>query len=147
MRSTLRDEVSAFLLEHGPARAKEVAFGIRARRDDVDAVLQGDGFLVVERPPGAAPLARYFDVSHRVPRGSGGKSRAAAMLDVLRDGKRHSRAEIFRLTGRFFLTNNAAAELRKAGHDVECASEHGVIVYWLNQPATKPETASAEAAA
>lgn len=137
MRPALREEIREFLLEHGPARAKEVAFAIRARRDDVDAVLAGAGFLVTERPAGANSRARYFDVSHRVPGGRGGKSRADAMLAVLRDGRIHSRDEIFQLAGRFFLTNNAASELRSRGFDV-CHGRQGRLdVYWLKQPAVR----------
>lgn len=44
-------------------------------------------------------------------------NRAAKMLEVLRDGRPHSRRELFECCG-FFLTNNAAAELREQGYDV-----------------------------
>jgi hypothetical protein len=146
LRASLPDEVAEFLREHGPATASAVAMGIRARRDDVDAALTGARFCRVQRPEGASPRAVYFSLSPRVQYFRGGKSRAAAMLDVLRDGKRHDRDEIFRLAGRFFLTNNAAAELRKAGYDVRSGYQgENVVVYWLNAPAVKTVEAKAGA--
>lgn len=47
-----------------------------------------------------------------------GTNRAARMYQVLQDGRAHSRAELFEHGG-FYLTNNAAAELRAQGHAVE----------------------------
>ena len=57
-------------------------------------------------------------------------NRADKMLSVLRDGKPHSRRDIFDRIG-FLLTNNAAAELRAQGHDVRQSREQvdGVTVY------------------
>lgn len=58
-------------------------------------------------------------------------NRADRMLEVLRDGRPHSRQEIFDRAG-FMLTNNAASELRARGLDVEQWQEsRGVFVYRL----------------
>jgi hypothetical protein len=97
----------------------------------VDAILAGDGFRRVQRPPGqsrGSARATYFGVSRRV------LSRAELMLRVLRDGKRHSREEILRAAGSFFMTNNAAAELRKQGYNIRHAREGYLDVYWLERP-------------
>lgn len=45
-------------------------------------------------------------------------NRADKMLAVLRDGRIHTRHDIWRAVGEFFLTNNAACELRARGLDV-----------------------------
>lgn len=45
-------------------------------------------------------------------------NRAARMYEVLRDGKPHSRRELHEAGG-YYMTNNAAAELRAQGHAVE----------------------------
>jgi hypothetical protein len=57
-------------------------------------------------------------------------SRAARMLEVLRDGKPHTRRDLFNRIG-FFLCNNGASELRAAGYDVRQSRERvdGVNVY------------------
>jgi len=57
-------------------------------------------------------------------------NRADKMLEVLRDGRPHTRRDLFERCG-FFLTNNAAAELRARGYDVRQsrARVDGVIVY------------------
>ena len=57
-------------------------------------------------------------------------NRADRMLEVLRDGRPHSRREIFDRAG-FMLTNNAASELRARGLDVRQWREDGVYVYKL----------------
>lgn len=124
MRATLRQEVTAFLAAHGPATAPEIALGVRARRADVDALLAGGGFCQVDRPEGAHPYSVYFAASRRVPRVTE-RSRAGVLLSILRDGAWHSRDEILRLAGRTFLTNNAAAELRRADFDVRYSSSRG----------------------
>jgi hypothetical protein len=53
------------------------------------------------------------------------------MLEVLRDGQRHSRRDLFERIG-YFLTNNAASELRAQGYDVEQTRENvnGDVVYY-----------------
>lgn len=118
MRASLPEEIAAFLRASGPARAKEIAAAVRARRADVDAVLAGAGFAVAARPVGAYSRSRYFDVSRRVPRSDARGSRADLMLRALADGRPHTREEILQAAGRPFLTNNAAHELRKRGLDV-----------------------------
>jgi hypothetical protein len=57
-------------------------------------------------------------------------NRALLMLEVLRDGRPHTRREIFDHAG-FLLTNNAASELRAMGYDVQQSRERvdGVNVY------------------
>ena len=75
-------------------------------------------------------------------------NRADRMLDVLRDGQRHSRRDLFERCG-FFLTNNAASELRAQGYDVEQTRErvNGDVVYFyrlrgsLASPSESPQTA------
>jgi len=52
------------------------------------------------------------------------------MLTVLRDGKPHSRHEIFQRVG-FMLTNNAASELRARGLDVEETRDGDNYLYQL----------------
>lgn len=116
MRASLRSEVEAFLLRHGAHTAKQIAAAIRARRADVDVILAEPVFSVAPTPDGALPRATYFDVSHRVPRSQ--RARADVMLDVLRDNRAHSRSELWEAGGGFFLTNNAAAELRHRGFGV-----------------------------
>lgn len=113
----LRAEVHAWLLEHGPAQAKTIAVGVRARKAEVAAVLAQDGFSQAERPGGTHPQSEWWIASRRVPRVTEG-SRAARLLSILSDGEWHSRGDILVRAGRSFLTNNAAAELRAAGHDV-----------------------------
>ena len=53
------------------------------------------------------------------------------MLRVLADGRPHSRQEILRSADTFFLTNNAASELRGRGHNIERTYKHGEPVYRL----------------
>lgn len=119
MRATLPQEVKEHLLAAGPKTASEIALGVRARRDDVDEVLAGGGFMRVAHPDGASPRGVYFGVSERVPRARSAASRRAdLLLDILCDGRRHSRHEIWSLTEEYFLTNNAASELRRRGHTV-----------------------------
>jgi hypothetical protein len=57
-------------------------------------------------------------------------NRAQLMLVVLRDGKPHTRRDIFERVG-FQLTNNSASELRAKGYDVRQSRERvdGVNVY------------------
>jgi hypothetical protein len=133
----LRDEVAGFLLEHGPSTSSQIAAGVRARRNSVDEELLAGPFVVAPTPEGANHRARHWVglpvASCRVPSGQG---RAAAMLGVLRDGRKHSRVEIFKAAGRFFLTNNAASELRAKGYDVRHGRDGGLDVYWLASPAT-----------
>lgn len=120
--------------------------GVRARRADVAAVLRGSGFEVAPRPEGTETRATYFVVSDRVPEDDaatrvlmplrrGGKSRAERMAAVLADGRWHSRREIWEAAGGFFLTNNAAAELR---------TKHGKnVVYDARQDAYRIAPAAA----
>lgn len=130
MRATLRQEVVEHLTAHGPLTASALAIGVRARRDDVDEVLAGGGFTRVPHPEGASPRAVYFDVSEHVPRTRTMASRRAdLLLEILRDGRSHSRDEIWRLTEAFFLTNNAASELRRRGHQI--VYERGTDSYRL----------------
>lgn len=133
MRETLPVEVETFLRDVGTSTANEIAFGVRARRDDVDEVLKGDAFRRVPPPDGCSPRAAYFNLSHLVPaHPTGTVSRADRMLEVLRDGRPHSRHEIFEAAGGFFLTNNAASELRcKRGLNIVQRRERGNVVYQL----------------
>ena len=57
-------------------------------------------------------------------------NRADRMLAVLRDGREHSRQDIFDRAG-FMLTNNAASELRAQGHNVIHSKRDGLDVYQL----------------
>lgn len=50
------------------------------------------------------------------------------MLEVLRDGRDHSRQDIFDAHG-YMLTNNAAAELRARGYDIQHSKHDGLDVY------------------
>lgn len=132
MRETLAVEVESFLRVHGATTATAIAVGVRARRDDVDEVLKADTFGRVPAPDGCSPHAHYFNLSYLVPsRAPATVSRADRMLSVLRDRRPHSRQEIFEATGSFFLTNNAASELRGKGFIVEQRRERGVVVYQL----------------
>ena len=67
-------------------------------------------------------------------------NRASRMLEVLRDGQRHSRRDLFERCG-FFLTNNAASELRAQGHDIEQTREmvNGDVVYFYLLRGSLPE--------
>lgn len=143
MRETLPVEVEAFLRDAGTSTANEIAFGVRARRADVDEVLTGDTFRRVPPPDGCSPRAAYFNLSYLVPaRPTNTVSRADRMLEVLRDGRPHSRQEIFEAAGGFFLTNNAASEIRKKhGIDVAHRVERGVHVYQLASTSDEDEAA------
>lgn len=129
MSRDLQAEVTAFLAEHGPARAKEIAAGIRARLAEVMAVLDQDGFSQAERPAGAHPHSVYWVASRRFP-----QSRSGLLLSILQDGEWHTRAMIFERAGRSFLTNNAAAELRAAGHVIEYSAKAGYRLVSLEAP-------------
>ena len=138
---TVRDlaaEVAAYLEAHGPARSGMVAAGIRARRIHVIQTLHAGPFEKTSRPEGGDPRATYWRNatirSRAVPRAQRRINRADRMLAVLRDGRKHSREEILALAGGpFFLTNNAASDLRKKGHNVRYAVEGGLHVYWLQR--------------
>jgi hypothetical protein len=69
-------------------------------------------------------------------------NRATRMFEVLRDGQRHSRRDLIERCG-FFLTNNAASELRAQGYDVEQTRErvNGDVVYFyrLRGSLSEPE--------
>ncbi len=127
----LQTEIAAFLAR-GPATGAAIAMGIRVRRAVVDEALLAGPFVEAPAPEGANPRARHWQTapisSQPVP---GGKTRAAAMLSVLADGRKRSRDEIFEAAGRFFLTNNAASELRAKGYDVRQGREGKLYVYWL----------------
>jgi len=141
MRATLGSEVESFLRTHGASTATEIALGIRARRDDVDDVLASDTFRRVPAPDGCSPRAAYFSLSYLVPvREKAQIGRADRMLSVLQDGRAHSREEIFERVG-FFLTNNAASELRKRGYDISQRRERGIYIYQLVSQATGDEAA------
>lgn len=132
MRATLPSEVEDFLRVHGASTSNEIALGVRARRDDVDEVLAGDAaFRRAAAPEGCSPRAAYFNVSYLVPqRPARVVSRADRMLEVLKDGRPHSREEIFERVG-FMLTNNAASELRARGVEVDHRVERRIHVYQL----------------
>jgi len=131
MRETLGAEVESFLRVHGASTATEIALGIRARRDDVDEILAADTFKRVPAPDGCSPRAAYYILSYLVPvRDRAQVSRADRMLSVLSDRQPHSRQEIFEREG-FFLTNNAASELRKRGYEISQTRERGIYVYQL----------------
>lgn len=57
-------------------------------------------------------------------------NRADKLLAVLSDGREHSRHDVFEAYG-FMLTNNAAAELRARGYDVQHRRKDGVDTYKL----------------
>lgn len=65
-------------------------------------------------------------------------NRADLLHSVLKDGRRHSRRDIFDRVG-FMLTNNAASELRARGVDVTHTREGRVDFYSLNGAAGLPE--------
>lgn len=77
-------------------------------------------------------------------REAGGVNRADKMRRVLRDGKPHSREEIQQREG-FFLTNNAAAELRAQGCDVRKTQDGATIFYTLVAPLNETGRLSPEA--
>jgi hypothetical protein len=118
VRLSLPSQVLEFVGRHGASTAPEIALALRARRADVDLVLAEGPFQVTETPEGKHGNAKYWISSSVVLSRRGGKSRAARMLDVLRDGRWHSRTEIWTAAGGFFLTNNAAAELRREGRNI-----------------------------
>lgn len=134
MRATLRSEISRFLEAHGASTSTTVAYGVNARRADVDRVLAGPGFARVEPPEGARANGRYFNLSRLVPGADRRASRADVMGEILSDGEWHSRAEIvdaLLAAGASLFTNNAAAELRAQGHDVITGRESGQVSYRL----------------
>lgn len=137
MRASLHDEVAAFLAERGPSSSPEIATGIRARRGDVDRVLADGGFALAPRREGAHANARFFVSSGRVPRSRGGMSRADVLAEILADGRRHTRAEIYAAAGRVIHTNNAAVELRR--RDVDVRYDRSSDSYWIASLA-EPET-------
>ena len=144
MRDTLAAEVEDFLRTNGASTANAVALGVCARRDDVDEVLKGETFKRVPAPFGCSPKATYFSLSYLVPaRPTRAASRADRMLEVLRDGRPHSRQEIFEAAGGYFLTNNAASEIRKQhGLEVEHRVERGIHIYQLASTSGEPEAAA-----
>lgn len=129
MRPTLRQEVEAYLREHGPGNPSEIAMAIRARRDDVDEILTGDGFCRVPHPEGVYPRAAYFDLSQAVPRAAeaapatSATSDKAFLLRVLSDGRWHSLPEILNRSvaerGYGLTVHSRAADLRRDGHVIE----------------------------
>jgi hypothetical protein len=145
VRETLRSEVVAFLQSNGAATRTEIALGVGARRADVDVLLVSGGFSRVDAPEGRSTRGKFWNLSEAVPARRGGKSCAERMLDVLRDGKWHSRTEIFVAAGGFFLTNNAASELRtKHGVNIEFGYGKGQVPqYRLAQPAAMRAPAAA----
>jgi hypothetical protein len=68
------------------------------------------------------------------------------MLRVLADGRPHSRQEILRAADTFFLTNNAASELRAQGYEIERTYKNGEPVYRLVQGLADGEQAARGAA-
>lgn len=69
-------------------------------------------------------------------------NRAELLYTVLADGRLHSRHEIFRVCGEFFLTNNAASELRaKRGVVVVHTVKDGEHFYQLESALTEQENA------
>lgn len=130
MRPTLRDEVRSFLEGRGAATASEIAIAIRARRDDVDAVLADAGFRRVSHPEGGNPRAAYFGLSQPVPQVEEGPfvGRLAVsdkdfLLRVLADGEWHSLSEIVSRSisrrGYGLTVHSRAADLRRDGYAVE----------------------------
>lgn len=57
-------------------------------------------------------------------------NRADRMLEVLRDGRTYSRAEIVDRAG-WLMTNNAAAELRARGYDIRHSKKQNLDTYRL----------------
>ena len=58
-------------------------------------------------------------------------NRADLLLSCLRDGTPWTRYDIYEHVGEFFLTNNAAAELRERGFDVQHMRQGRLDVYQL----------------
>jgi hypothetical protein len=134
VRPSLRSEVSRFLEENGASTSTTIAYGVNARRGDIDRVLAGPGFSRAEAPDGCRTNGRYFNLSRAVPGAAKRASRAVVMLEILSDGDRHSRAEIIDAliaAGASLFTNNAAAELRSQGHEVITGRENGEVYYRL----------------
>lgn len=120
------------MVAHGASTSAQIAAGVRARRSAVDEELLAGRFVEAPTPEGGNPRARYWidpAVTSQgvLPRPKGQRGRAAAMLAVLSDGRLHSREEIFAKAGRFFLTNNAASQLRALGHDVRMERVSGTV--------------------
>ena len=57
-------------------------------------------------------------------------NRADLLHSVLKDGREHTRREIFEQVG-YMLTNNAASELRARGHNVQHTRKGRVDAYQL----------------
>jgi hypothetical protein len=134
MRASLRSEISRFLEAKGASTSPMIAYGVNARRADVDRVLAGPGFSRVEAPEGCRTNGRYFNLSQLVPGAARRASRAEVMLEVLGDGEPHSRAEVIDnliAAGASLFTNNAAAELRARGYDVFTDRSGGTVSYRL----------------
>jgi hypothetical protein len=134
VRATLRSEISRFLEATGASTATSIAYGVNARRADVDRVLAGPGFARVEPPDGCRTNGRYFNLSRLVPGVARRASRAAVMLEILADGQSHSRAEVVDAliaAGASLFTNNAAAELRAQGYDIVTDRSGGTVSYRL----------------
>lgn len=66
-------------------------------------------------------------------------NRASLMLAALEGNHWRSRLDIFEHAGRFFLTNNAASELRALGYDVEERRFQGNYEYRLLSPTAPAE--------
>ena len=59
-------------------------------------------------------------------------NRADLMLAALQDGEPKSRRELFERAGCFYLTNNAASELRARGYVIEQRRDGDVYLYQLH---------------
>lgn len=136
---SLADRVASFLAGTGrPLTAREIASQLHVRHIDVLRTLTSDPrFQRLVPTPGRSPRAKGYTLANGNGERSGAvvtrvPNRAALMLEALRDGDWHSRHDIFYRAGRFFLTNNAAAELRARGFEVEHRRHQGNDEYRLN---------------
>lgn len=128
MTRDLDAEIRTFLLEHGSSTVEEIALGVRVRRADVAAVLVQGDFSRSSRRIGTNPRSITWGASRPVLRSESGTDRGPSqcsrVLDVLRDGRPHTVAEIHRLAG-FSRLNSRVAELRERGHVITCSHIEG----------------------
>ena len=135
----LLDEIRAWLAEHGPHTAAEIAAGIRARRDAVDDWLRTSAFVTSERPVGANPRAIYWQSSQAVPRRQAGTpTHKERVLMLLSDGRPHRSSEGYRLG---VMLHSRVADLRRDGHLIECWNEGRDYVYQLKGSLVPPAPA------
>lgn len=135
----LPERVAGYLTEYPGQRCEEIARGVHARTSEVRRILKMDERFIASKTwlDGVTAVLYQFTPGNQADgRGRAEKakqlSRAARLYSVLRDGRVHSRQEIFERIG-YELTNNAASELRKLGHIVHHSQIGRVHCYQLGE--------------